>query len=87
MAGRQRALGYAETFDGNGNVVVKERLTCVHCQQIFDKPGPGEEVGFCHFCFCQVCAQCGKLDKCDPFEKKLARMEASARLLKEIGIA
>ena len=81
-----RNLGHAETFDINGNVVVVEKITCNHCQAIFTKPGPGDPVGFCHQCFAPVCLKCGALDKCDPFEKKLERMESRSRLLKSLGV-
>ena len=82
---RQRlALGHIETFDALGNKVVVETLTCAHCQKVFKKPMQDEPTGFCHMCFKQVCLECGKSDKCDPFEKKLERMEQRSRLLKSI---
>ena len=82
---RNRALSFAETYDGNGNVVVKEKLSCAHCQNLFDRPAPGEDVGFCHLCFAPVCLECGRLDACDPFERKLERMESRDRMLKSIA--
>lgn len=82
---RQRALSFAETLDGDGNKIVVEKLTCAHCQKIFDKPGPDEDVGFCHMCFAATCLPCAKLDRCDPFERKLERMEQRDRLLKSIS--
>jgi rRNA maturation endonuclease Nob1 len=82
---RTRNLGFAETYDLFGNVVVTEKLTCNHCQKIFNKPGPNDPVGFCHQCFAPVCLACGAIDRCDPFEKKLERLEQRARLLKAAG--
>ena len=78
---RTRALSFAETYDGNGNTIVIEKLTCAHCQRIFNKPGPNDNVGFCELCFAAICIPCAKLDKCDPFERKLERMEQRSRLL------
>lgn len=83
---RTRNLGYAETFDSLGNVVVVEKLTCPHCQGIYDKTGAGEPMGFCHSCFSPVCVECGKIDKCDPFEEKLRRMESRSQLFKSLGL-
>lgn len=84
---RNSARSYVETFDGEGNHVVHEMLTCAHCQRIYAKPGPKDDVGFCHMCFAPVCLDCGKLDRCDPFERKLERMEQRSRLLKSVGAA
>ncbi len=77
-------LGHTTTFDDKGNVVVEEVLVCAHCQHIYKKPGPKDPAGFCHMCFKPVCLACGAKDKCDPFEKKLERMEARARLLRSV---
>jgi hypothetical protein len=82
---RNRHLGHAESYDSLGNVVVTEKLTCPHCQRIYDKPKPGADFGFCHRCFSPVCIPCGKLDRCDPFEEKLRRLESRDRLLKSVG--
>lgn len=81
---RTRALSFAETYDGNGNVVVTEKLSCAHCQNLFNKPGPGDDVGFCELCFAPTCIPCAKLDKCDPFERKLERMEQRERMLRAV---
>ena len=82
--GRNRNLGYAETFDSLGNVVVTEKLTCPHCQKIYDRPGADEPVGFCHSCFSPVCIECGRENRCDPFEEKLRRMESRSRLFRSL---
>ncbi len=81
------ARSYVETFDDKGNVTVREMFTCAHCQRIYPKPGPSDAVGFCQMCFAPVCIECGKVDKCDPFERKLERIEQRARLLKSVGAA
>ena len=83
---RSRALGHVERFDELGNVAVVETLTCNHCGCIYPKPGPGEPSGFCHVCFAGVCLGCGAIDRCDPFEKKLERLEGRARFLKSVGL-
>lgn len=83
---RSKALGHVEIHDVRGGLVVVETLTCAHCQRVYPKPGPSDPVGFCHQCFSPVCLGCGKIDKCDPFEKKLERLEQRARLLKAVGV-
>jgi hypothetical protein len=82
---RSQALGHVERYDAIGNVYVSETLTCGHCSRIYVKPGPGDPVGFCRMCFSPVCLSCGRLDKCDPFEKKLERLEQRSRLMKLVG--
>jgi hypothetical protein len=74
------ALGYAETVDVYGTSTITETLTCAHCGKIYAKPKADEPVGFCHMCFKDVCLPCGTLDKCDPFEEKLRRIEQRQRL-------
>jgi hypothetical protein len=81
---QNRALSFVETYDRHGNVMVREKLTCPHCHSMFDRPGPGGDVGFCHLCFAPVCLSCGKSDVCDPFELKLERMERRSRLLEAL---
>jgi hypothetical protein len=76
-----RTRGAYVTTDEYGYETVVETFTCAHCSNVFPKPKPDEPYGFCHLCFKPTCVPCGALDRCDPFEKKLARMEARARLL------
>jgi hypothetical protein len=73
------------TTDEYGRETVTETFTCAHCQRVFVKPGPGEASGFCHQCFKPTCVPCGAQDKCDPFEKKLLRIEARDKLLRSIA--
>jgi len=81
----REALGHGEYVDEYGRVTVVKTLTCAHCNHIFPKPAPGEPVGFCHMCFKQVCLSCGRSDRCDPFEKKLERLEQRGRFLARVG--
>jgi len=75
------ALGYAETFNEFGTATIAETLTCAHCGNIYPKPKLNEACGFCHMCFKAVCLPCGALTKCDPFEKKLQRLEQRQKFL------
>ncbi len=68
------------TTSENGNTQVRETLTCAHCNRIYPKPGTSDPAGFCRMCWRPVCLKCGAKDRCDPFERKLARMEAKAKL-------
>ena len=80
-----RSLGHAEVADHLGNVRVVETLTCAHCSRVYPKPQNGEPSGFCHMCFSPVCLQCGALTRCDPFERKLERIERRDRLWQQLG--
>jgi hypothetical protein len=75
------ALGYAETVDVYGTSTVIETLTCAHCGAIYEKPAPGAPYGFCTLCFKPTCLRCGGSLRCDPFEKKLERIERRSKLL------
>ena len=83
---RLGGLGHGERYDALGNVVVVETLTCKHCNKIYPRPKSREPSGYCHMCFSPVCLECGKLDKCDVFEKKLERIEQRDRLRRSLGL-
>ena len=77
-------LGHAELADGEGRVTVVETLTCAHCSAIYRKPAVGEISGFCTMCMKPVCVVCGSRTTCDPFERKLERLESKDRLLRSL---
>jgi hypothetical protein len=86
-----RALGNLQITGPEGNVVL-DTFTCAHCnRQRIWKPEPNcvtpEEYGgkVCMACHSMICLDCAKLETCEPFEKKLEAMEASARFRKAIG--
>jgi hypothetical protein len=58
--------------------------TCAHCNTVVEIKSKTQDMGFCHMCFYPTCINCGALDKCDPFEKKLERIESRARMLTRI---
>lgn len=76
----RNAGGYA-IWTGPGKPAEADTFTCIHCNQIvFVKVGASaaECGGWCGLCGKPICAGCaGK--PCDPFEKKLKRMEDQAR--------
>lgn len=78
------ALGYAESIDGYGTSTIVETLTCAHCGKIYRKPAAGEPYGFCNLCFKSTCLPCGGIPKCDPFEKKLERIERRQKFLSNL---
>lgn len=76
-----RALGFQVTTDPSGKETIRETFTCPHCGRPTLKPRGGEDNGWCHMCFRMTCIRCGKIDRCVPFEKRLERIEARAKLL------
>jgi len=44
----------------------------------------GEPYGFCNLCFKSTCLPCGGIPKCDPFEKKLERIERRQKFLSNL---
>lgn len=85
-----RTRGFYRNFDEYGRETVVETFTCAHCNKVkrtTEKLPNGQEArGFCHKCMQPVCVECGGSERCDPFEKKLLRMEARGKLLKSMGI-
>jgi len=81
-----RTRGVFISTDAYGTESVVETFTCAHCQHVFPKPKQGEDSGWCHQCFKPVCLSCGASDRCDPFEKKLMRMELRGKLLRSLGL-
>jgi hypothetical protein len=75
-----RGQGVFITGDANGREVVRETITCAHCNKIAPKPLPDEPYGFCTKCYQPTCLKCGGSERCAPFEAKLARYEAKMRL-------
>jgi len=91
MSAARRAQGYATIIDpAAGRPVEMDTFTCCHCQTIVfmhnrdgTRADPG---GFCRLCFRQCCGPCADSGTCQPFERKLERSEARARLLRQIGV-
>lgn len=69
---------------GPNGTVEKPCFTCAHCSKIVILETKDQDMGFCHMCFYPTCVECGALDKCDPFEKKIERMESRARFLSQV---
>jgi hypothetical protein len=89
----RRAQGYGLTTMDGKVIEEEDSFTCVHCNTIvFVKPkqDPAEMGGVCRLCSglspAYICQHCEGLGTCDPFEKKLLRMEARGKLMKAVGI-
>ena len=71
--------GYATITSPEGMKREADTFTCAHCNTIVHvKPrGPLEELGGrCTICDSLICQHCVDTRTCDPFEKKLLRLEA-----------
>lgn len=85
----RNAQGYAVLVGPDAPMRECDTFTCSHCQfVVFVKPkcDPSELGGFCRLCFKHICGPCADKGMCDPFEKKLERMEDRGRLMRQIGI-
>lgn len=85
-----RPGGYAIIVDpALAKPVEADTFTCGHCNGIvfcqatpsLPKPDIG---GFCRLCYKHICGKCADKRSCDPFEKKLERMEQRARFLNAV---
>jgi hypothetical protein len=86
-----RPGGYAVIVDPSlPKPIEQDTFTCSHCSKIvFVKATPNlpkpDIGGFCRLCMKNVCGTCADKGNCDPFEKKLERMEQRDRFRKSIG--
>lgn len=86
---RSNGYGYAITTEPGKRDVEEDTFTCNHCNAVvFLKPmqDPSEMGGFCRMCMKHICGPCADKLGCDPFEKKLERMESRDRLLRSLGV-
>jgi hypothetical protein len=86
-----RTRGFYLITDGEGRTKEIPTFTCPHCTRVVPQterlPNGDEAKGFCHHCMKPVCIRCGAKQTCDPFEKKLERVEARAAFLRSVGLA
>jgi hypothetical protein len=81
----RRAQGYAITTEPGKATVEEDTFTCVHCNSlvfVHARQDPTDLGGFCRLCMRHICATCADKGSCDPFERKLERIEARDRLLR-----
>lgn len=74
----RNAGGYAIITDASGGVKECDTFTCSHCNSVVHVPvkaSPDDLGGFCRMCAKMICPRCVQTGLCDPFEKKLKRME------------
>lgn len=83
-----RAGGYAIWSGPEGPPIERDTFTCCHCCRVtYVTPATSatDMGGWCGMCAKPVCKYCaGK--GCDPFEKKLERIEQRERLLVQLGV-
>ena len=85
----RRPGGYAYSFSPDGAHQEVDTFTCFHCNRVVHvkpKCSPDELGGMCRLCMKMICPACVDLGSCDPFEKKLERIEARDRSLRSYGI-
>ncbi len=89
----RKPQGYGITIEppsatSPGSTLEEDSFTCCHCNAVvFVKPrqDPSEAGGFCGLCHSHICPHCAGTGACDPFERKLLRMESRERLLLALG--
>lgn len=85
IQGQQK--GFILITDSRGTVE-QETFTCGHCNNVIRVPhraNPDDLGGMCRICMSMVCGPCVEKRECDPFEKKLKRIEDRSRFLGSIG--
>lgn len=82
----RKPQGYATLCEPDKAPVECDTFTCAHCNHIVHvKPrAAAEDIGgLCKVCMGMICGPCVNLLVCDVFEKKLERMEARDRFLRQ----
>lgn len=69
---------------GPNGTIETSYFACAHCNTMVEIKSKDDPLGFCHKCFYPLCIKCGATNRCEPFEKKLERIEARDRMLKNI---
>lgn len=85
----RRAGGFVR-ITGPDRTDEADSFTCKHCgcvKIVKAKQRPEDIGGLCKMCMGMICADCVKLMRCDPLEKKLERAEASYHARRSYGIA
>lgn len=85
-----RPNGYATIVGPDHPVKEMDTFTCGHCNTVVvchsTDGGKVDIGGSCRICWTLICGPCADKGKCDPFEKKLERMEQRGRLRRELGV-
>ena len=80
----RRAQGYATISDPDAaRTIEMDTYTCHHCNSVHhlhnhlgQRLDPG---GFCMACMKQICGPCADTGHCDPYSKKMDRVEGKRR--------
>lgn len=84
----RNAGGYAIMTGPDGVVDECDTYTCAHCNKVVHVPvkaNPDDLGGFCRMCMKMICPHCVQTGLCDPFEKKLKRMEEAGEWRRRFG--
>jgi hypothetical protein len=85
----KRAGNYSIITSPDG-AVEQDSYTCYHCQKIMlvkPRQKPDDLGGICKICMQLICPECVGKGTCDPFEKKLERVEARDKFLRQAGLS
>jgi hypothetical protein len=79
---RKALTGLGTWFGPEGVIKEIATFTCAHCNRphrVEPFCDPADLGGLCKVCMGVICNRQACHDRCDPFEKKLERMEAAGR--------
>ena len=83
------AANYSASFGPDGPVLECDNFTCQHCQRIVfvqPKQAAPDMGGLCKQCMGLICPRCYEARVCIPWEKEMARREASAGARRSYGM-
>jgi len=76
--------GYAR-LSGPDGTQEWDTFTCFHCNSIRHDDPKQQDTHWCYQCFNRICENCKARARCEPFERKLERMEARAAARRSYG--
>jgi len=83
----RKAKSYIQILDPEapGGLIEQDSFSCAHCNRIvIVEPGSGRERGICQRCRKLVCGRKACMDRCDPIEAKIERMEQRQNLQRSL---
>jgi hypothetical protein len=85
----QRAANYGIITDPVAGISEQDSFTCNHCSHVvtvMPRQRPEDLGGLCKQCMQLICPRCVDKMICEPWERKMEKIEARDRFLRSAGL-